>query len=68
MRSHHVSLEVGRTRRQIFPTFLPMADTNFHGDDRPEEEEDGEGEDEDKADDASEKSSSDGTEKFEIVN
>ena len=33
-----------------------------------EEEEDGEGEDEDKADDASEKSSSDGTEKFEIVN
>merc|ERR1712066_359121 len=33
-----------------------------------EEEEDGEGDDEDKADDASEKSSSDGTEKFEIVN
>merc|ERR1712039_326351 len=33
-----------------------------------EEEEDGEGEDADKADDASEKSSSDGTEKFEIVN
>merc|ERR1712158_339960 len=32
-----------------------------------EEEEDGEGDDEDKADDASEKSSSDGTEKFEIV-
>merc|ERR1719392_441459 len=33
-----------------------------------EEEEDGEGDDENKADDASEKSSSDGTEKFEIVN
>merc|ERR1712004_655217 len=33
-----------------------------------EDEEDGEGDDEDKADDASEKSSSDGTEKFEIVN
>merc|ERR1711872_519977 len=33
-----------------------------------DEEEDSEGEDEDKADDASEKSSSDGTEKFEIVN
>merc|ERR1711872_505137 len=32
-----------------------------------DEEEDGEGEDEDKADDASEKSSSDGTEKFVIV-
>ena len=44
VRSQHVSLEVRRTRRQIFPTFLPMADTSFHEDDRdrPGEEEDGE--------------------------